>query len=178
MLFADVVGFSRLLEEQVPFFVLHFMGAIQELLAAYPHRPLMQNTWGDALHCVFSSVRDAGNFALALRDHINDTDWGAFGLRDDLNLRISLHAGPVYHCKQPILPGLKYTGSHISRAARIEPITPPGQVYASQQFAALAASQGLRDFTCEYVGQIPLPKQAGIIPVFLVRRPNPRESHA
>jgi class 3 adenylate cyclase len=55
------------------------------------------------------------------------------------------------------------------RAARIEPITPPGQVYASQQFAALASTQRVQGFTCEYVGRIPLPKHAGVIPLYLVR---------
>jgi len=37
-----------------------------------------------------------------------------------------------------------YTGSHTNRAARIEPITPPGQVYASSAFAAVAAATGAR----------------------------------
>jgi hypothetical protein len=46
-------------------------------------------------------------------------------------------------------------------------------VYASQQFAALASTQRVQGFTCEYVGRIPLPKHAGIIPLYLVRRANP-----
>ena len=70
-----------------------------------------------------------------------DTDWQAKGLPKELNLRISLHAGPVYCYKEPVFKELEYAGSHIVRAARIEPITPPGQVYASQQFAALASTQ-------------------------------------
>ncbi|HLD48060.1 MAG TPA: hypothetical protein VJA64_09555, partial [Desulfobaccales bacterium] len=95
------------------------------------------------------------------------------GLPKELNLRISLHAGPVYCYKEPVFKELEYAGSHIVRAARIEPITPPGQVYASQQFAALASTQRVQGFACEYVGRIPLPKHAGIIPLYLVRRANP-----
>ncbi|MBU4355759.1 MAG: adenylate/guanylate cyclase domain-containing protein, partial [Proteobacteria bacterium] len=173
MLFADVVGSSKIMEEQVPNFVEHFMGAINKLVAESPDKPLMKNTWGDALYSVFASVQDAGNFALQLRDLVCDTDWQAKGLPKELNLRISLHAGPVYCYKEPLFKELEYAGSHIVRAARIEPITPPGQVYASQQFAALASTQRVQGFTCEYVGRIPLPKHAGIIPLYLVRRSNP-----
>jgi class 3 adenylate cyclase/tetratricopeptide (TPR) repeat protein len=173
MLFADVVGSSKIMEEQVPNFVEYFMGAINELVAGSPDKPLLQNTWGDALYSVFASVQDAGNFALQLRDLVCDTDWQAKGLPQELNLRISLHAGPVYCYKEPVFKELEYAGSHIVRAARIEPITPPGQVYASQQFAALASTQRAQGFTCEYVGRIPLPKHAGIIPLYLVRLANP-----
>jgi class 3 adenylate cyclase len=131
---------------------------------------LLKNTWGDALYGVFASVQDGGNFALQLRDLIVNTDWQARGLPKEINLRISLHAGPVYCYKEALSKEQEYAGSHIVRAARIEPITPPGQVYASQQFAALASTQRVRDFTCEYVGRIPLPKHAGVIPLYLVRR--------
>ena len=30
-----------------------------------------------------------------------------------------------------------YIGSQVSRAARIEPVTPPGQIYVTEQFAAV-----------------------------------------
>jgi class 3 adenylate cyclase/tetratricopeptide (TPR) repeat protein len=173
MLFADVVGSSKIMEEQVPNFVEHFMGAINNLVDESAAKPLMKNTWGDALYSVFASVQDGGNFALQLRDLVCGTDWQTKGLPKELNLRISLHAGPVYCYKEPVFKELEYAGSHIVRAARIEPITPPGQVYASQQFAALASTQRVQGFTCEYVGRIPLPKHAGVIPLYLVRRANP-----
>jgi len=41
---------------------------------------------------------------------------------------------------------------HVSRAARIEPITPPGQVYASQAFAALAAAENVTDAEITQLG--------------------------
>lgn len=172
ILFADVVGSGRIREEQVPAFVDHFMGAIYNLLAASPHKPLLTNTWGDALYAVFASIQDAGNFALQLRDRISSTNWRDQGLPHDINLRISLHAGPVYCYEKPFFRELAYTGSHIVWAAGIEPITPPGQVYASQQFAALASAQRVEGYFFEYVGQVPLPKQSGIIPLYLVHRNN------
>ncbi len=173
MLFADAVGYSRLAEEEIPRFVRDFLGAVADLVAASPHAPAMKNTWGDALYCVFACVEDAGRFALDLCDRVCRINWPEKGLPDGLNFRIALHAGPVYSCIDPLTRQLNYIGSHVSRAARIEPITPPGQVYASQAFAALAAAQGITAFAFEYIGQIPLAKNAGTFPMYHLRRPVP-----
>jgi class 3 adenylate cyclase len=170
ILFADAVNFSRLTEEQLPIFVRHFLGRIGELAAIAPTPPVMKNTWGDGLYFVFSAVGDAGRFALGLSDLMNNSSWAAVGLPRDLNMRIALHAGPVYSCLDPITGRTNYIGTHVSRAARMEPITPPGQVYASQAFAALAAAEGVADFACEYVGQTPLAKGYGTFPTYLIPR--------
>ena len=52
----------------------------------------------------------------------------------------------------------------------MEPIAPPSQVYASEPFAALSAAQRARDFTCDYVGQTPMAKGYGRLPMYHVRR--------
>ncbi len=169
LLFADAHGFSELSDEQVPLFVQHFLGLVGHLASDSPHRPLMKNTWGDGLYFVFASVRDAGEFALDLRDSVSSTDWPAKGL-PNLKLRIGLHAGPVYACTDPVTRRENYIGAQVSRAARIEPITPTGQVYASQFFAALAAAEGVKEFRCDYVGQTPMAKQYGVFPTYVVRR--------
>lgn len=176
MLFADAVNFSKLTEPQIPRFLNHFLGAIGKLLAKSSHAPLIKNTWGDGLYFVFSNVREAGLFALELCDLMVDTEWSAKGLPKAINLRIALHAGPVYSCIDPVTGQPTYTGTHVSRAARIEPITPPGQVYASQAFAALAAAHGLSEFTCDYVGQTPLAKGYGTFATYHVRRSNANAS--
>jgi class 3 adenylate cyclase len=170
MLFADAVQYSQLTEEQVPRFVKHFLGAIADLARQSKNTPVVRNTWGDGLYFVFGTVREAGLFALDLCDLATQTKWGEKGLPSTLNLRIALHAGPVYRCEDPITKQLSYTGTHVSRAARIEPITPPGQVYASQAFAALAEVEQVRDFVCDYVKLAPLAKGYGTFPTYLVRR--------
>jgi class 3 adenylate cyclase len=101
---------------------------------------------------------------------ISGTEWAAKGLPKDLSLRIGLHAGPAYACMDPVTNRRNYLGTHVSRAARIEPVTPPGQVYASGAFAALARAEHVRDFRCEYVGQTPLAKGYGAFPTYHVRR--------
>ncbi|HKP35672.1 MAG TPA: TRAFs-binding domain-containing protein [Pyrinomonadaceae bacterium] len=169
MLFADAVNFSKLTEPQIPRFLSHFLGAIGNLMAISQHAPLIKNTWGDGLYFVFDDVRDAGLFALELCQIMVDTDWSQKGLPKAINLRIALHAGPVYSCVDPVTGQQSYTGTHVSRAARIEPITPPGQVYSSQAFAALAAARGVKEFICDYVGQTPLAKGYGTFATYHVR---------
>lgn len=172
MLFADAVNFSKLTEAQIPRFVNHFLGAIAKLISTSSYAPVLKNTWGDGLYFVFPNVRDAGQFSLELCDLMASTNWAKKGLPKELNLRIALHAGPVYSCIDPVIGQPTFTGTHVSRAARMEPITPPGQVYASQPFAALAAAQYVAEFSCDYVGQTPLAKGYGTFPTYHVRRRN------
>jgi class 3 adenylate cyclase len=170
ILFADVVKYSQLTEEQIPQYVKYFLGAVAELEAKLNDSQLVKNTWGDALYYVFPEVEEAGKFALDLCDIIQNTNWSEKGLPKNLNLRISLHAGPVNKYINPITHNIGYIGNHVNYAARIEPITPPGKVYSSQAFAALACSMGIKSFTCDYVGQIPFAKGYGTFPTYHVRR--------
>lgn len=169
ILFADAVGFSKLSEAQVPQFFQHFLGAIANLTKTFSTSVIAKNTWGDGLYFVFSDVPMAGKFALQLADLVTKTEWEKKGLRPELNLRIALHAGPVYEFHDPITKKISFSGTHVSRAARIEPVTPPGQVYASEAFAALSAAKRTFDFTCDYVGQTPLAKGYGTLPTYHVR---------
>ena len=168
ILFADAVGFSKLTESDVPRFVEHFFGAIARLTENYAKSIIARNTWGDGLYFVFDDIDRAGEFALALAEMTTRTDWTKKGLRTELNLRIALHAGPVYEFDDPITGRRNYSGTHVSRAARIEPITPAGQVYASEAFAALAARRS-KHFVCDYVGQTPMAKGYGTLPTYHVR---------
>jgi class 3 adenylate cyclase len=170
------VGFSRLSEAEVPRFVEDFLGAIAQLAQTFSESIIAKNTWGDGLYFIFSNVDVAGNFALALADLVTTANWKEKGLPADLNLRIALHAGPVYEFNDPVTGSRTYSGTHVSRAARIEPITPRGQVYASEAFAALAAAQGVTDFACDYVGQTPMAKGYGTLPTYHVRRVAPAVS--
>ena len=170
MLFADAVHFSHLEEHQIPLFVREFLGAIGALIADSEHAPVSKNTWGDGLYFVFTGVEHAARFALDLAQRIGTTRWTEKGLPETLNLRIALHAGSVYPCTDPITGSQTYSGAHVSRAARIEPVTPPGEVYASEAFAALAAATGARGFACDYVGQTSFAKDYGRFPLYHVRR--------
>ncbi len=182
ILFADIVGYSRLPEALIPVFVREFKGRISRLIARSQHAPTGVSTWGDALHFVFDDVRSAGLFTLDLLDEIGGTDWAALGLAWDshrggpelarpLNLRAALHAGPVFAHFEPIVRQLSFTGAHVTLAARIEPIAEPGEIFASEAFAALSAVSSVPGLACDFVGTLPLAKShVGDLRVYRLRR--------
>ena len=80
-------------------------------------------------------------------------------LPENTNIRIALHAGPAYEIDDPVTGRPGFAGMHISRAARIEPVTPPGEVYVSEAFAALLAFDDNQErFAC---GTVPMAKEYG-----------------
>jgi len=168
LLFADAVGYSQLSEDQIPGYISGFLGAVAELNRRTTHRFEHVETSGDGLYMVFRSVSDAAHYALELSALTNAFDRAACGLPPTFNLRIALHCGPVHCGRDPITGSPIYTGPHTSRAARIEPITPPGQVYASSAFAAVAAASG-GGFIMHYVGRMPLAKSYGTLGLYHVR---------
>ena len=172
LLFADFEGFSKLNDTEVPRFVTECMGLVGELAKDSRHRPVMKNTWGDGVYLVFATMRDSGLFALELCEELAQVNWSEKRL-PEMRVRIGLHAGPVFRCTDPVTHRTTYIGAHVSRAARIEPVTPPGNVYASQPFAALAAAEGVSEFRCDYVGQTSLAKKYGTYPTYVVLRRTP-----
>ena len=177
MLFADVKHYSKVDETQICEFVDTVFGGVAKLIGGIKSksmRPLTKNTWGDAIYLVFRDARAAGLFALDLVDRLVEGPHkltAGTSLPADLTFRIALHAGPVFKKEDKVL-GKKenYTGKHVNRAARLEPITLPGHVFVSQEFAALVAAEKISEFHCEYVGHRPLPKDEGIIPTYHVMR--------
>jgi class 3 adenylate cyclase len=104
---------------------------------------------------------------------VQQTNWESKGLPQALSLRIALHAGPVFGGIDPVTGNRNYTGTHVSRAARLEPKTPPGEVYASEGFAALVAVDKVNpktEFLCEYVKQLEWAKHYGTFPTYVVRK--------
>ena len=169
LLFADVAGFSKLTEDQIPAFVERYLGEVGRTVAAFPDPPILANTWGDGLYFVFAGVHHAGAFALRLSDALRRVDWTIYGLPETLAIRIAVHAGPAYAVTDPVTGRPNYLGAHVSFAARIEPITPAGVVYGSGAFAALAKSHGVDGFSCLYVGPTPLAKGFGTTPMYVLQ---------
>ncbi len=84
-------------------------------------------------------------------------------------MRIALHCGPVFGGIDPVTRLDMFTGPHTSRTARIEPITPPGKVYASEAFAAVSTASGDDAVDFVYVGRTQLAKSYGSLPLYHVR---------
>ena len=169
MLFADAVGYSRLTEDQIPLFFDYYAGAVANYNHASPYKAVHVETAGDGMYMVFDDPETAGRYALGLSERIRREDWTARGLPADLNMRIGLHCGPVFVGRDPITGMPLYTGNHTSRTARIEPITPPGQVYASSAFAAVATARGIKSLHFSYIGRTQLAKGYGVLPLYHVK---------
>ncbi|MGE5088898.1 MAG: adenylate/guanylate cyclase domain-containing protein [Candidatus Levyibacteriota bacterium] len=161
LLFADFAGYSRLHDSFAPFFQTRFLEIGARLLGSLAAKPLEAKTWGDALYVVFESPRDAAEFALQFLAGMLDADWAQAGLPEGSQIRVALHDGPVFRIVDPVVARDSYFGSSVTRAARIEPVTPPGMIYASEAFAATLAAGGQRGYALEYVGRLPLAKGYG-----------------
>jgi hypothetical protein len=169
LLFADAVGFSQLSEDQIPAFIGGFLEAVAGLNRRSKHRFEHVETSGDGLYMVFGNVTDACLYALELSTLVRTFDRQGCGLPPGFDMRIALHCGPVHCARDPITGGKLFTGPHTSRAARIEPITPPGQVYVSSACAAVAAAGSSHGMAMNYVGRTPLAKGYGTLGLYCLR---------
>ncbi|HEX2827662.1 MAG TPA: adenylate/guanylate cyclase domain-containing protein [Burkholderiales bacterium] len=169
MLFGDVKGFSKLTEAQIPPFVTHVLGAMGAVLERYGDRVLYRNTWGDGLFVVMSDAAAAAECALDLQAAVGAVDLEAHGLPSTLALRLGGHYGPVFEAQDPVQGVMNYFGAHVSRTARIEPVTPPGEVFVTEQFAARLALEP-KGYACDYVGQVPAAKSYGTLRMYHLHR--------
>ncbi len=169
MLFGDIKWFSRLSEPQMPIFTREVIGLFARVLGRHGRRILYRNTWGDGLSVIITDVETAASVAIELQEEMASFDFKRVGL-PDLGLRLGAHLGPVYRLRDPVLKRMCFTGAHVCRAARIEPITPEGSVYATEAFAAALATVRDVQFTCEYVGQVPAAKDYGVMRMYSLRR--------
>ena len=163
MLFADVPGFAALDETDIPSFWRDVMGAAASVLDQHGERVRSRNSWGDAVFAVVDDVAAAAEIVLSLHRAL-----ASIGTR--FTLRIGAHFGPVFETLDPITSRTTFYGREVSRAARIEPVTPAGQVYVTEAFAATLAMEAPSRFGCHYVGQVALAKSYGTFPMYRLFR--------
>jgi tetratricopeptide (TPR) repeat protein len=169
LLFADIRGFSKLADEQYPCFDENVTAAFARVLDQAEGVATV-NTWGDALHVVLDDAVAAARCALGLQDAMSSLDLHAVGLPEHLALRLGAHLGPVLPSFDPVRRVPTFTGSHVSRTARIEPVTPPGAIYVTNAFAAALLLGGHEELACDYVGHMPAAKDWGRLRMYRLRR--------
>lgn len=167
LLFADFCGFSKLCEAQLPVFVRDVLGKAAAVLDGAGAAVLSRNSWGDAIYAVIDDTVAAASIALDIQHALGPLP---DGLPEGAGMRIGLHHGPVYRDVDPILGKLTYFGTEVTRTARIEPVTPIGEVYATLQFAAILALRAPDRFALDYVGRIKLAKNYGELAMFRLSR--------
>ena len=176
IVFTDLHGFSRLRDEQFATYVGEVLAALGAVIDGHSDAVRWVNTWGDAIAAVFSDVTAAADCALGFHEALERVDLEAIGLPPDLGLRIGAHAGPVMAIVDPVSHKPTYWGRELTRAARIEPRTPEGEVYVTDAFAALLATSPGAPFATEYVGRVTTAKDFETIPMYRLRRRSPRSA--
>jgi class 3 adenylate cyclase len=161
VIFGDLPGFSKLPERYLPVFWATVMQAIGDVVAENKEAVALRNTWGDAIHFIISDAPTAAEICLTMQRRLAVIDGRVLGRDEPPTMRVGAHYGPVFEGWDPIAGEQTYYGRSLSRAARIEPITPPGTVYVTEAFAAILLLQSNGEFTCTYVGQVPLAKGFG-----------------
>ena len=175
MLSAEIINYRKIAERQMPAFVREFTGAIARLITGLAAAPAVAESWGKSHYFVFDGLQDAALFALDLRDLVVQTRWTEHGLPKDLGIRIVLHAGPVFTFADPVLLRMSCIGAHMTRAAYIEPVTPAGQVYVSQEFAALCGAEQVELVGFEFLGRVPTAKLFDDAPLYRLDRRSRRK---
>jgi adenylate cyclase len=77
----------------------------------------------------------------------------------------------VFQTFDPVMGKPTFYGTHVNRAARLEPVVQPGHIFATEAFAASLMASGEARYACHYIGAMPLAKQFGIARLYrLVER--------
>ncbi len=167
MLFGDFHGYSTLRERDVPVFQRTYMAGIAEVLRRFGDAVQYRNTWGDAIYVVMGGVVEAAECALAIQKRMQELDPGPLPMRPEL--RLSGHFGPTFEGYDFVCQGPTYFGAQVTRAARLEPVTPTNQVFVTEPFAAAAVLENATKFSCEYVGELPAAKHYGSMRMYMLR---------
>lgn len=187
MMFADVVGFSRLSDLHLERLWRFMQDVHKRMHGQHPPWRLI-DSWGDGLLVVMNTALELVDYAMALNKAFAAGDAEAAGLPLRPQLRIGLHAGPVLETDHPLTGQRLIYGSNVNRAARIEPISVPGRIYASQQFVALLTAEEsshrheavlrgrsyVERYLVVYVGVQVLPKDYGEQAIYVIDEPETR----
>ncbi len=169
IMFGDVVGFSQVPERLLPVFQKHFMGEISATLDAFAKQVLYRNSWGDAIYAILDTPEAGARCALEIQTALKQLNLRQLGFTHPLELRLAVHYGPIFRGRDFLTKSETFFGAHVTRAARIEPVTPPGEVFVTEAMAAALAVSGAASVRPEYVGNTQLAKNYGSLRMYVLR---------
>ncbi|MBL4869909.1 MAG: adenylate/guanylate cyclase domain-containing protein [Robiginitomaculum sp.] len=170
MLFGDFKGFSKLGDTELLGFANDTLSVIADIIGTDEAQTDFMNTWGDGIFAVWGTPQLAARSALALQSALTATHEHDPDTPLHLPIRISLHYGVTHRLYDPVLKKKNYFGEAVSRAARIEPITPVGAIYTTEAFAAMLMLDIDSDISAEYVGTVNVAKGYGAFPLYRIYR--------
>jgi class 3 adenylate cyclase len=162
VLFGDLPRFSALDDAGLAAFYEGPLVAMAEALDRHPAR--YRNAWGDAVQIAFDDVSAAAGCAFDMRAALEGQD-------PPIHPRFALDFGPMLPVHDAVQRAEKFSGRAMTRAARIEPVTPPGRIFATEAFACeVALLPRGAPLACDYAGRIPTAKGFGSLPLYALRR--------
>ncbi len=167
VLFADLRGFGALDDTALGRFYSAVLPRFAAALAI--GAPVYRNAWGDALQAVFDSPAPAAAAGAAVAGAVPATVLAAACLPATLRPRLALDFGALARVFDPVQGVAKFAGRVMTRAARIEPVTPPGSIYATEAFACEMALAPEPRFACDYAGIVATAKGFGSLPLYALR---------
>jgi adenylate cyclase len=169
IVFGDVRGFSMLNEAEQLTFLEHVIGGFANALQACEGVEYAE-TAGDGLFIVLSDVIAAIDCCFRLQKVLRPEKTARLGLPAHLGIRLSAHVGPLYRRYDKVIRRHKFVGMEVVRTARIEPVTPVGEIFVTEQFAAALAFTTRDAYVCEYAGMQPMAKNFGECRMYSLRR--------
>ena len=161
VLFGDLPRFSALDDAGLAAFYDGPLAAMGQAVDRHP--AAYRNAWGDAVQIAFDDVVAAGACAFDMRAALETQ-------QPPIHPRFALDFGPMLPVHDAVQQADKFSGRAMTRAARIEPVTPPGRIFATEAFACevalLPRGAGL---ACDYAGRIPTAKGFGSLPLYALR---------
>lgn len=176
LLFCDVAGYSKLTEPQLRVFVERVLPEVAALVEDHRDQLMELNTWGDALVAISADPYVLAHLALALRDFYKNRNWIDDHLPENLSCRTALHSGVVFTGHDPIRRTDGIVGTQVNLAARIEPVTTPGEVWVTEQFMKLIDPQADPTLAFDDLGDRPLAKKFGSARLYRLRRAHEPET--
>lgn len=170
VLFGDMPQFGTLDDAELARFYASLLPSAAAIIER--HSPRFQNAWGDAIQLAFDAVGAAAGCALDLQAGLVAEELARAGLPSHLVPRLALDFGPMLPVYDAVQKIEKFAGRVMTRASRIEPVTPPGEVYVTEAFATeLALDAGLSArYRVEYAGLVPTAKNFGELPLYALAR--------
>lgn len=140
IMFADIVGYSRMMGENETLtvnLIQEYENIVSPIIENYNGKILKR--MGDGLFCEFSSALEAVDCASQMHsalDSFNQSKQHKFLL----TIRVGIHLGDV------VTKGDDLYGDGVNVAARIEPIAPPGGICISQAIHAVISNHSKYEF--------------------------------
>ena len=175
ILFSDVRGFGKLSDSGVVWFFNELHPVLAAVIDRYRADIQFVDTWGDAIYLVARKASTVAHIAAELNDAMSTLDQSSLALDEPLMLRIGLHYGPVYRLYDHLAQTVTYASTDVTKTARIEPVTPPGEIFGTEPLIAMLELEGEHWARFRYAGTIQSAKGYGAFRMFHINPLTRRE---